>query len=709
MRVHQYRRAALLAALAGAIVGVAVGPSLLHQSAKERGGRATRGSSSGSAHVALPVSFVPNAGQLDTKLVHFSAQGTGYRFAFEAGQLLLSFAKGGKGSTLALHFVGASPGVRLEPRDRLAGKVSFLLGRDPAKWHVGLPTYRELVYRNMWPGIDVLVRGDPGRLTYEFRLRPRADPRRIRLAYRGARTVALTRAGALSIATPVGALIDARPESYEVVGGGRVAVASRYVLGAHRTYGFALAKHDSRRALVIDPGLEYSTYLGGSGFEGVSGVAVEHGDAYLSGCTDSLDFPTTPGAFQPSFSGGLDAYVAKLAKNGSALVYATYLGGSDFTCLDGIAAEGGHAYVIGSAGADFPTTPGAFQRAYAGGEDVVVAKLAKDGASLAYSTYLGGSGDEEGHGIAVEGGRAYVTGNGPANFPTTPGAFQRANAGGVDAFVAEVSKDGSSLVYSTYLGGSGDEEGKGIAVEGGRAYVAGFTGSTDFPATRGAFQPGYGGGPADAFVTELDKTGSALEYSTFLGGSRDDGGNGIAVEGGRAYITGGTFSSDFPTTPGAFMAVAPGGLIDGFVTKLERDGSAATYSTYIGGRLSEPGDPFVGDDEGNAIAVDDGRASVAGATNSLDFPTTPDAFQASFAGGFDAFVTRLAKDGSTLAYSTYLGGTDFDKANAIALEDARSYVAGETNSTDFPTTAGAVQGANKGGDSDGFVTKLETK
>jgi hypothetical protein len=299
------------------------------------------------------------------------------------------------------------------------------------------------------------------------------------------------------------------------------------------------------------------------------------GNAYVTGFTVSADFPTTAGAFQPVFHGtpARQSFVAKLNPTGTALVYSTYLGGSGFDRTNGIAVDGaGNAYVTGVTGStNFPTTAAAFQPASGGGSNAFVTKLDPAGAVLVYSTYLGGSGNDEGFGIAVDSaGHAYVTGfTSSPNFPTTVGAFDGTLGGTNDAFVTKLNPTGSALVYSSYLGGSGSDLGLGIAMDSaGNAYVSGRTSSPDFPTTAGAFQPAFGGGTNDAFVTKLDPTGSALVYSTYLGGSGSDPAAAIAVDGaGNAYVTGTTSSPNFPTTAGAFQPTLTG-IRDAFVAKI---------------------------------------------------------------------------------------------------------------------------------------------
>jgi hypothetical protein len=535
--------------------------------------------------------------------------------------------------------------------------------------------------------------------------------------------------GDLVLQTTVGPIRQRKPVIYQEVDGVRKDIPGGYVLKGEHQVGFKLAAYDASQALVIDPVLSYSTYLGGSGEDRDPAIAVDAaGNAYVTGHTESTDFPTTAGAFQTTFGGGPfnggDAFVTKLNATGSALVYSTYLGGSGGDSGRGIAVDtAGNAYVTGyTASTNFPTTAGAFQTTRGGFlMDAFVTKLNPTGSALVYSTLLGGSDLDSGEGIVVDAaGNAYVAGGtSSTDFPTTAGAFQTTFGGGAnqggDAFVTELNPTGSALVYSTYLGGSGGDSAASIAVDAdGNAYVTGRTLSTNFPTTAAAFQPTFGGGVCcggDAFVTKLNPTGSApLVYSTYLGGSDYDIGTGIALDTlGNAYVTGTTLSTDFPTTAGAFQATYGGGG-DAFVTKLNPTGWAL-YSTYLGGS---------GGDSGRGIAVDAaGNAYVTGSTTSTNFPTTAGALQTTFTGGVspyggyftDAFVTQLNPTGSApLVYSTYLGGGGDDVGNAIALDtlpNPNVYVTGYTFSPNFPITTGAFQTMHVGGDRlDVFVAKI---
>jgi RHS repeat-associated protein len=460
--------------------------------------------------------------------------------------------------------------------------------------------------------------------------------------------------------------------------------------------------------------LLYATFLGGGNWDESYGIAVDGGGAtYVTGGTRSSDFPTTPGAFDTTFNGDYDAFMVKLNAVGSALAYTTFLGGGGGDGGLGIAIDrGGAAYVTGHTwSSDFPTTTGAFDRMYNGGDDAFVVKLNATGSSLAYASLLGGSGDDGGHDIAVdESEAAYVMGaTRSSDFPTTPGAFDATFGGGTcgsflcfDAFVAKLNATGSALAYATFLGGSGTDEGYGVVIDGsGAAYVAGQTGSSDFPTTAGAFDGTFNSGGDDAFVVKLNDTGSSLAYATFLGGGDYDGGHDIAVdESGAAYVTGSTRSSDFPSTSDAFKKTYDGtGLGDAFVVKLNATGSALAYATFLGGS---------GTDEGYGVAVESGGATyITGWTYCSDFPTTLGAFDTTFNGGYtDIFVVKLNATGSTLAYATFLGGGNYEEGQAIAIYDSGMvYVTGRTFSSDFPATSGVFD-TSFNGYWDAFVAKL---
>jgi uncharacterized repeat protein (TIGR01451 family) len=468
--------------------------------------------------------------------------------------------------------------------------------------------------------------------------------------------------------------------------------------------GFAVAGYDATKPLIIDPVLVYSTYLGGSQDEQVSGLAVDAaGNVYVAGSTNSRDFPVA-NAFQPTvdnnFSSFNDLFITKLDATGTALLYSTYLGGSGDDTCGGLAADrSGNVYVTGyTFSTNFPLA-NALQ-SYGGRTDAFVTKLTPAG-GLAYSTYLGGSDDDGGSGIAADAlGNAYVAGfTDSTNFPTR-NPLQPFLNGGRNAFIVKIdttATGAASLVYSTFLGGSTADEGRAIAMDAaGNIYVTGKTSSDNFPTTAGVAQPARAGGD-DVFISKVNANG-ALLYSTYLGGGSDDAGNGITTDSaGNVYVTGETDSDDFPTTPGAFQTTCDCFDDDVFVTKLNAAGNALVYSTFLGGE---------GDDDGNAIAVDAaGNTYVVGDVQQ-GFPTTPGAFDTIYGGGKDVSVTKLNVDGTALLYSTYLGGGGSDGGFKIIVDTTgNAYVTGFAGAG-FPITPGAVQAVFGGGNRDAFVTKL---
>jgi hypothetical protein len=622
-------------------------------------------------------------------------------------------------------FEGANSEVQLVGINPLTHYNNYFIGNDPDKWYTHVQNFEEVVYQDIYSGIDLRYYFSEGGLKYDFIVDAGADSNQIVIRYDGVDNLGITDDGDLSIGTAFGNLGEKVPVIYQDDSTGRTLIDGGYqLLDDENRFGFTIdASYDSSLPLVIDPELEYSTFLGETSSDYGRDIAVDDdGCAYIAGYTTSSDFPTTPGAYDTTFNGGdRDVFVTKLTSTGDDLVYSTFLGGTDNEYGQSIAVDdSGCAYVTGyTYSSNFPTTPDAYDT-YCGSwlSDVFVTKLTPMGDALVYSTYLGKGCEDKGAAIAVDAdGCAYVTGyvdsfedttgetrlNRDTCFPTTPGAFDTTFNGYVDVFVTKFNPTGSALVYSTYLGGtsiSGDY-GQSIAVDdNGITYVTGYTYSSDFPTTPGAYDTTFNGG-SDVFVTKLNPTaGSGLIYSTFLGGTGSDRGYGIAVDAeGCAHVTGYTYSSDFPTTPGAYDTTFNGGYTDVFVTKFTPLGDDLVYSTFLGGTSS---------DYGYGIAVDNlGFAYVTGRTGSPDFPTTSGAYDTTYNGWEDVFVTELNLWGSGLMNSTFLGGADSDYGRSIAVDDYGSaYIAGYTKSADFPTTPGAYDTTYNGGVYDVFVTKI---
>ena len=469
-------------------------------------------------------------------------------------------------AVVGLTFEGANPDPAVAGQGRLEGVSNYLLGADPDGWLTDVPNYSRVEYRDLYDGVSLEYYANRGgELEFDLTLAPGADPDQIRLSYTGTDSLGVDGTGALVLRAGGGELRQAPPVVYQQVDGARHAVRGRYVLHGAGQVGFALAGYDTTLPLVIDPVITYSTYLGGSGDDQPIWSDIDRaGNFYVTGFTDSPDFPTTSKAFQPTFGGGDgDAFVAKLNPSGSGLVWSTYLGGDAFDVAIGLDVDRrGNVVVTGeTSSTGFPTTPGAFQPAFAGGpSDAFVTKLNAKGSRLLFSTFLGGA---EGFDVGFisffdRAGNVYVEGDtGSSDFPTTRGSFQPVFGGGEqDGFVTKLRPNGARLVYSTFIGGSGaDGAHDGELDHAGNFYVDGLTDSTDFPVTPGAFQPSFGGGPLDAWVAKLNRTGTALVYSTYLGGAGFEFVSDLTVDrSGSAYIPGDTNSEDFPVTRRAVPA-----------------------------------------------------------------------------------------------------------------------------------------------------------
>lgn len=729
-----------------------------------------------SGYDKLPLSFEANQGQVDPQ-VRFTTNGKGYSLFLTDTEAVLALSKEpvrgprtivGKASrakedrqpeVVRLQLSGANPNLRVAGASQLPGTANYFIGNDPSKWQHKVPTYAKVKYANVYDGVDLIYYGNQRQLEYDFVVAPNADLKPIRLHFAGASRLKLDSNGDLEVIARNGQLAFHKPVLYQTIDDRRQSIDGAFRLLARNTITFVVGAYDHSKPLVIDPTLVYSTYLGGSGIQGRAGVfpgdigtAITidiNGNTYVTGQTFSTEFPVTHVGYQTTSHDPLlgQAFVTKFNAAGTALEYSTYLGGSGDSFYGdaglGIAVDSfGDAYVTGFTNSiDFPVSKNAYQHRDSAIHSTLVAsaafvaKLNPQGNELIYSTFLSGTGVEwlagaapygmgdQGQGIAVNShGEAFVIGTAAStNFPTTQGAFQDHNKSvksiaGTNVFVTKLNRDASDLIYSTYLGGSGNscyqcqagDIGAAIAIDDsneGLAYITGSTFSQNFPVTRDAFRKknlafnenaGLAMSPApNAFITKLNATGSALEYSTFLGGSVSDAGTGIAVDGsGYAYVTGTSYSKNFPVTQGAFQEFNKGAsksLSNAFVTKLNPTGSELVYSTYLGGS----GNSHYLGDIGAGIAIDSsGNAFVAGTTGSWNFPITSDAYQQTNKGksGGNAFLTEFDPEGSQLVYSSFLGGAGSDTVYAIAIDLlGNAYVTGTTSSEHFPITTGAIQ------------------
>lgn len=735
------------------------------------------------AYGSLPLSFVGNRGQVDERAL-FYVKMIDHAVYVSRNGVILSLHDGDASTLVSMVPMGANKNPEIVGEQRLPGHVNYLVGNDANEWKTHIPTYQAVVYKEIYPGIDLKLYGSNRQLEYDFILKPGADPLVVALSLEGVHGVTILESGDLELVVGKEKIIGKRPVVYQDINGRRTEIAGKYKLltqqgngpqqytyGQQYAYGFEVGVYDKSQPLVIDPILSYSTYLGGKRMDIAHAIAVDKlGYAYVGGrvvsdsnmdATPALDnfpgFPVTAGVVQPHHAEFMklaaDGFVSKFNLDGTGLVYSTYLGGagdpqfnnpvnpkilgsiawnqSGTDVVMGIAIDSdGNAYVAGQTSShSFPTTAGAYQSAYNPGDcsaasnrmscaDAFVAKLNRDGSALLYSTHMGGSGDDHANGIVLDdAGNAYVTGfTASNNFPVTSGVVQRVRAGScpmpdteykcIDAFVFKLDATGSSLAYSTLIGGSDNDQANGIALDArGNVYIAGSTRSTDFPTTRQAYKQLRGNGTGTAFVTKLSNNGTRLAYSTYLGGNNGvEGAKGIAVSAaGNAYVVGFTEASDFPVTSGVFGSVRHVGHADAFVTKLNKAGSALVYSTLLGGVARA--DALHGQTDvntyGQAVAIDEmGNAYVIGMTNAADFPWV-NAINPEVAGD-GTFIAKINPAATAVLFSTqHKGG----RGNAIAVDPRGDiYIAGNS-STDILPLVLPLQNAPAGG-GDAFVAKI---
>ena len=663
------------------------------------------------APAARPINFEPNYGQTDAQVRYLAhLDRSSVFFTPTEAVLSLNSEAAGKSDILHIRWIGSPSTASVSAEDPLPGKVNYLIGKDRSKWHTDVPTFAKVRYHGIFDGVDAAFYGGQGQLEYDVILAPGADLHKVRFAYEGAQQISTDHDGDLVLKLEHGEVRQHLPKVYQEVGGRQRALQAKYIIASDQTVGFDVQGADPKRALVIDPTLAYSSYLGSTTQDNVNGIAVDqYGRAYVVGNTTS-GFPTkNPIQGDQPFT---DVFVTKFEATGGGLIYSTYLGGNSGENGNAIAVDrNGNAYVAGETGStDFPFTPGSYQSPNTDSDNGFIVKISPSGSSIVYAVSYGGGDSDAINAIALDAlHRVYVTGfTCSTNLPLV-NAYQSVDNsqncadGGGSAFVARLNAAGTALDYSTYLDGSFASFGEGIAVDSSdSAYVTGWTESPDFPVTPGAFQttmpaPGNTIGVHSGFVSKLSPDGTALLWSTFLGGSSSDQPNAITVDSSnRAYVTGTATSTNFPVTAGAYRKTMRSNSM-AFVTKLWATGGGLIYSTLLGG---------TGGDGGLSIAVDTaGEAYVAGVTYSTDFPVK-NGIQATNHGNGDAFVTKLAPSGGSLVYSTYLGGSGSDSASCIRLDSSgAAYVGGTTWSGNFPTTSGAYSRTYKN-QGDGWVAKI---
>lgn len=684
--------------------------------------------------LAMPLVFEKNAGQADDSAL-FVSRGGGFAMSVERGGVTLALSKSkprshailaGKlpaddvqSDVFTVSVDGALPNAEFTGEQLAAGKSNYFIGNDPQKWLTEIPQFRQVKASGIYPGIDLVYYGNQRQLEYDFNVSAGADPAKIKLALKNVTNLQISEDGGLIFQVGGGYVRMHKPVAYQPDDTGvRVAVAASYTLDPSGRVSFNLGGYNHAKPLVIDPILAYSSYLGGSGDDEAHGIAVDStGKIYVTGKTNG-SFPTTANVLSTTYRGSLaDAFVSKIdpTLGSGGLVWSTYLGGAGFDEGNGVAVDSSFSvYVCGdTTSTNFPKT---YQPVTGANYDAFITKLNSTGSAVTYSAKLGGSANDYGSGIAVDSNnRAYMVGlTYSTNFPLGSAPIQNMNLGNGDAFVLKLATAGNSLVYSTYLGGGGRDEGLGITVDAvGRSYITGDTTSVNFPVQNAAgVQPVISGATTEAFVSKLTIDGAALLFSSYLGGSvavsggdATDVGVAVAVDTSQSiYLAGYTSAANFPRVS-PIQSTHGGGEFDGFLTKIKSDLSGIAYSTYLGGD---------GDDEVLALALDANRnAYAAGETLSSNFPAI-NAFQDTSGGGGDAFISKINAGGSAIVYSSYLGGapttsslTGSDVAYGVAVGGPNgntAYVTGYTLSNSFPTSA--PYQLSFGGTRDAFVSTV---
>jgi hypothetical protein len=652
------------------------------------------------AFKGLPLHFEPNVGQVAPEVAYLS-RSTGRSLFLTKGEAVLTWNASSvpaAQAALRMKYVGANPDPTIVGLDEMSSKSNYFIGGRES-WRSGVPHVARVEYQQIYPGIDLIFYGNPIRLEYDFEVAPGIDPSTIRLRFAGADSLGLDDHGNLVLDVAGDRVVQTAPQIYQPSGDAARAVEGGYELYGEGQVGFHIPEYDAGQPLVIDPTLVYSTYLGGDYADWVGGIAVDqHGQAYITGSAGSTDFPTK-NALQSDKGVGEDAFVAKLDLTGGRLLFSTFFGGGgDDNSYAIVVSPNEKIFVSGitASGTTFPTL-NALQPTLGGSLDAYLLKLNRTGSTLHFSTFLGGSSTEYGNALALDpDGKVIMVGETQSSdFPTVK-AYQKSSGGLGDIFVAKIGATGASMAYSTFLGGSSTDGGEGVAVsEDGELFVTGYTYSADFP-TSSAFQPLLGGG-RDAVVLKMSSTGAGLVYSTYLGGTGNEKGSGVAIDGlGHAYVTGETRSTDFPTEA-ALIGVFPNMSDTAFVSKLRPAGKNLVYSTFLGGSFS---------DSGRGIAVDDaGNAHVVGTTYSSTFPVVNPVMD--YVSSRDIFLSILNPPGEALISSTTFGGSGHDEGQAVVLDGKGGvYIVGNTSSTDFPTLNAVQDNFGGGNDNDAIVAKL---
>lgn len=666
-----------------------------------------------------PLYFEKNKGQFHQDTA-FLARAAGYHCLITPRSVEFILPLDDKSLKVGMELIGADAGNNLEGHDLLPSTSHYFIGNEPSAWRQNVPHFQKVIHRDVYANVDIVYLSDGRDIRYDFVVRPGGNPNQIRMRFHGADSVKINRKGELEIAVGAAKLVHKKPSIFQELNGERKSVSGRFIKKGKREIGFSIGRYDKGQTLIIDPTVRFSSFLGGSGDDQFWGIAAgRSGSRYLTGYSSSLNWPTL-NPVQGSRAGMEDAVVVKLSPNNQ-LVWSTYFGGSRGDFGTGIAlTDNEDVYITGiTASLNFPLVS-ATQSGFAGGGfDSFVFGLSNDGQQIRSSTYLGGNGLEFVPKIGIDLGRnVYVVGQtSSTNFPVTSSAFQSTNAGQEDGFLTAFKLDPWALRYSTYFGGSANDYLAGIAVDPDRTgvvYTVGASNSSNIPTTANAIQPQNAGG-FDAMVQlwriDLDFSSAFLDYCSYLGGSQDDFGAAIAIDGtGRFYFGGTTSSPNFPTLN---PIQGYGGAVDGFVAQINPAMSgqqSLTASSFLGGN---------GDDTINSIAVSPSDQSVylAGSTQSNNIPTTDNAFRRQHISLESMWLLAFKADLIERAFESYKGESGFNTVFALALmltsddflggnpSDRVMYV-GRTSSNLFPIM-NPLQAAYGGGPFDGVLFEVD--
>lgn len=684
-----------------------------------------------SASAAHPTVFIENRGQwaqqarylLRTRGLNVWVTNTGLTYDLYRNERLGKYDPSDEtqtspqvhstGHVVAMEFIGTSADAQAHGTDQQPGYYNYFLG-DRSHWATDVPLFSGARINRLYPGIDAVVMMEDGRPRYDLLVAPDADPSQIAMQFKGATKVQVGKGGVLEIGTSMGTVEQRKLYAYQVVDGERRPVHCAFTVNTDGTVRFTLGIYDRTLPLVIDP-LVFSTYLGGT----VDDIALamttdDTSNIYITGQCDvatgggAVDYPVTTGAYDASHNNNEDVFVTKLNPGGSALIFSTFVGHSGSDIAFGIALDdSNNVFITGSSTSTTYPLVNAYQSSYGGSQDAFVTKLTRSGNAIRFSTFLGGTGADVGRGIVVSSSRrVYVTGRtASTGFPTATASghtlYDATHNGSGDAFVTKMEANGSALIYSTFIGGSSDDYARAIALApDSTVYITGRCGGNTFPTTTGAYDVSFNG-TADVYVLKLDAFGQALVFSTYLGGSGDDFGQAIALDDSlNAYVTGYTAdaATDMTTTTGAYNTTHNGST-DVFVAKLNSSGTTLRYCTFLGGS---------GEDWGWAIKVDANRnAYITGFTtdSTTDMPTTTGAYDTTANGSTDAFMAEINSTGSTLLYSTFIGGSGQDKGYGLVRYTDSSVAICGSAASGFPTTSGAYDATANGG-LDAFVSKI---